>query len=573
VVIMKRIVPAVGVVLVLSLSLAGCSASDAVVPNSHVTVGEVGVISTLNQDVLGSTSNGIASDLAKLTRQSFYEVDAAGDLVANKDFGTVTVTKQSPFTVTYTLGKSAQWSDGSQVDATDMALAVAAAQNKTFKSVGAGTSLATAKIVGTPKPGSSSITLEFASPVFDWKTALQISEPAHIVGKAAGLTGDVASVRAAIVDAISNQNSGVIGKLGAAYSSAFTATSDAGNFLSDGAYAVSSVAADSIALKAQRDFAGSHKAIAEKVSLQIFADNATALTAVTKATVDILSPKATLNEPQSDLVNQAKTLPSKLVTVDAPAGDSSEQFALNLGSGLFSEARYKDIKTAQTVRQAFLELVPKARAYDFASMTQAVSKSDSFIFANGSKNYSAVIGSNGSASYIFQDVEKSKQLISTIKFAKTPTVRVLFDANDPAAVAEWTLLSDHSANSGFNLTNLSGSNIAATLRSGAYDVYLGASPLLGAGAGSLQALTGGGYRMPQQTFATLTAGIATATGSKLDQLLQALDKALFDQAIGLPMYQIPELVIHNKRILNMQVDPYGNNSTWGYWTWHVTADK
>ena len=158
---MKRLISIAVVATFASLALTSCSASDSVVPNSHVNIAEVGEISTLNPDVLASTQNKIASDFSLLTSQHFYEVDKNGELVANKNFGTVQVTKQSPFTVTYKFGKSAVWSDGSKFDATDLALAVTAAKTVEFNSVHFGSSLSVAKIVGTPNAGDDSLTLQF----------------------------------------------------------------------------------------------------------------------------------------------------------------------------------------------------------------------------------------------------------------------------------------------------------------------------------------------------------------------------------------------------------------------------
>ena len=570
---MKRLISITAVAALATFSLAGCSTNDSVVPNSHVTIAEVGSISTLNPDVLGSTSNKIASDLAVLTSQHFYEVDKNGELVANKNFGTVEITKQSPFTVTYKFGKSAVWSDGSKLDATDLALAVVAAKTVEFNSVHFGTSLSEAKIVGTPNAGDDTFTLQFDQPIADWKTILNISVPAHVVGKSAGIGGNVAAVRAGVMKAIEEQNVDVLSKLALAYSDAFTENSSVEDFVTAGAYTVTAVSKEQVSLKAARDFGGLHSGIAETVNLKVFADNATALKEMGSGAVDIIAPQVTLNEPQSDLVSQSQALSTKTVTVVAPGSSLSEQFVVNLAVGNLADSTYKDPKTALTLRQAFMNIVPKARALDFASMTQTVSRSDSFVYPSGSKNYSAVTASNGSANYVLQDSEKSSELVASLKLPKSPTLRVLFDSDSPSAVAEWTLLSDHAATSGFRLTNVSSSDPSERLALGAYEVYLGPLPLLGVGEGTVQLLASGPAHMPQDTFATLTKAVVSAGDKGLSGKLQELDKQLFDIGYGVPMYQLPTLLVHNNRIQGFMADPFGTNSTWGYWTWHVSADK
>lgn len=570
---MKRLISIAAVATFTALSLTACSQADTVVPNSHVNVAEIGSISSLNPDVQSSTKNKIASDLATLTAQNFYELDKSGELVANKNFGTVKVVKQSPFTVSYTFGKSAVWSDGSMFDATDLALAVAAAKTVEFDSVHFDSSLSNANIVGSPKAGDDSITLQFDQPIADWKTVLRVSVPAHMVGKAAGIGGNVAAVRAGVMSAIQDQKVDVLAKLATAYSSAFNLKAASQEFVTAGAYSVNSVSESQIVLKAARDFGGLHTGIAETVNFKLFSDNATALKELGSGKSDLVAPQVSLNEPQSDLVSQAQALSAKKVTVLAPGSSLSEQFVVNLAMGSLADSTYRNAKTALTLRQAFMNIVPKTRAIDFASMTQSVSKSDSFVYSASSKNYSAVIGSNGSSNFLVQDAEKSAEMIAGLKLAKAPLVRVLFDSDNPSAVAEWTLLSDHAATSGFRLTNVSGSDPSTRLGMGNYEVYLGPLPLLGVGSGTVQLLASGPSHMPQDTFSAISKGALAAGDKGLGKALQVLDKQLFDMGYGIPMYQLPTLLVFNNRLQGLVADPFGTNSTWGYWTWHVSADK
>lgn len=570
---LKRFSAIVAGLLLVVVSLTGCSAGSSIVINSHVTIGQVGKITTLNSDVAESASNNIAGDLSALTLQGFYEIGADGSLVANETFGEVKITKQEPFTVSYELAKTALWSDGSSVDSTDLALAVTAAKLPAFKSVRFGSSLGNATIVGTLKPGGNSLVLSFPNPIADWRTAVQISAPAHVVGKAAGLSGNVGTLRAGILSAISAKDTELLKKLAAAYSSAFTTGGDPTNFVSNGAYTISKVDADSIELKAVRDFTGTHSAIAETVYFKTYPDNASAFKAVAAEEVDLFSPLATLNEPQSDLITSAQSLDTEIFTVLAQTSSRSEQFLLNLGGGTFADASYKKPDTAATLRKAFMNIVPKARAYDFASLTQVITRSDSFVYSSASKNYAAVAGSNLSADYLLQDVERASELIAGLKLFYQPVVKILFDTDNQAAVAEWTLLSDNSTSAGFRLTNISSDDPSALYKKGDYDVYLGDFPLLGVGAGSVQQLLNGPNRMPAEQFLGLTAGVVSASEKDLDAKLQELDQKLFEIGIGLPMYQSPTLLVHNQRIQGLVADPTATTSTWGYWTWKVSADK
>jgi ABC-type transport system substrate-binding protein len=79
--------------------------------------------------------------------------------------------------------------------------------------------------------------------------------------------------------------------------------------------------------------------------------------------------------------------------------------------------------------------------------------------------------------------------------------------------------------------------------------------------------------MPQDTFETLTKDVLSASAKELGAKLQSLDKQLFALGYGVPLYQLPTLLVYNNRIQGFTADPFGSNSTWGYWTWHVSADK
>lgn len=570
---MKRFLSVVVGLSLVAATLTGCATPSSVIPNSHVTIAEVGTFTTLNADVAASSANNIASDVSALTLQNFYEVNQDGELVANKTFGTVAVTKQEPFTVTYTLAKTALWSDGSSVDVTDIALAVTAAKNRNFGSAQFGSTLSNAAIVGQPKPGSNELSLSFSNPISNWKTVLKISAAAHVVGKAAGITGNVATVRSGIVSAISAKDEKQLAKLALAYSDSFSPSSDLKNFVTNGAYTLTKVSASELELEAVREFAGLHSAVAATVFVKLFPDNAAAFKAVATAKADLFAPLVTLNEPQSDLVNQSQTLDAKKVRVLAPTSARAEQFLINLSGGAFADTTYSDPKIAATLRQAFMNIVPKARANDFAAITQVITRSDSFVYSSTSKNYAPVSASNGSTNYLLQDVEKASELVASLKLPREPVVRVLFDTDDQAAVAEWTLLSDNASSAGLRLTNVSSEDPTAIYNSNSYDVYLGEFPLLGVGFGSIQQLVSGPNRMPQEQFLGLTADVIAADSKSLDVKLQALDKKLFEIGIGLPMYQVPTLLVYNQRIKGLIADPTATNSTWGYWTWQVSSDK
>ena len=179
---MKRILAAV--VALATLAISGCAVSSGVAPNTYLSVAANGTLVSLNPDVVTTlASEKIADEVANLTTESFYQLNEAGELVANDGFGSVTVDSRSPFTVTYEIAEGRNWSDGQQVDSADLVLSLAAAtspEGRRFYSRREGNGLQYASVKSV---GLRSLTLEFSQPVSDWRTALRVTTPAHVVAQ------------------------------------------------------------------------------------------------------------------------------------------------------------------------------------------------------------------------------------------------------------------------------------------------------------------------------------------------------------------------------------------------------
>jgi peptide/nickel transport system substrate-binding protein len=180
---LKRFVISLFIAAFASLSLTACSGG--VVADSEINVAEIGSLYSINTDVGDAVSAHNQSELANLTTASFYNLDDAGNLVANTKLGTVELVTQSPFTVKYEIAEGAKWSDGVAIDAADLALSFAAGrelQAIDFGSVRAGTGIRYAKLGKKPAFGDRVLTLTFEHPVTDYQTALTLSVPAHVIG-------------------------------------------------------------------------------------------------------------------------------------------------------------------------------------------------------------------------------------------------------------------------------------------------------------------------------------------------------------------------------------------------------
>jgi peptide/nickel transport system substrate-binding protein len=146
---------------------------------------------------------------------------------------------------------------------------------------------------------------------------------------------------------------------------------------------------------------------------------------------------------------------------------------------------------------------------------------------------------------------------------------VVFDTDNPRAQIEWALLNERAVGAGFELVNLASEDPSVTLERGAYDVYIGVGSLVGTSEGDPLGLIGN----PQTNFSNekiselLSRYAAEQTAIEAADLLKQVDAELFASGYGLPLYQIPSIVVYSKNLANLVPAPFGHSATWGYWNW------
>ncbi|MFY7819429.1 MAG: hypothetical protein ACOVP3_01115, partial [Rhodoluna sp.] len=245
---MKRLLALVLIAVFGVSSLTACSAEQGVISGSQISIAQIGELNSINPDVSSDlTTAHNASELANLTTAKFFDLGPTGELIANEKLGTVEASGTKQMRVTYTLNDSAVWSDGVAIDAADLALSFAAATSlggSNFYSVRRDSGLQFANLTSAPKIGDKSLTLEFSSPVADYKTALTLSVAAHTVAANAFGSPDASAAKAEALNAILNQDITALDSLAEAYRSGFDSwqgITDESLFVSSGAYRVAKV--------------------------------------------------------------------------------------------------------------------------------------------------------------------------------------------------------------------------------------------------------------------------------------------------------------------------------------------
>lgn len=566
---MKNKIASVALLALLAGSLVGCANAGTEVafqPGSSIVIGEQAQLENLNSGVAtGIASSQAAANLAYLTMPSFYGHASSGELLANSDFGTVT--RVSNTTVDYKLTGKARWSDGKPVTGNDLNLSVVAAKTGFDSVTGAGfntnlhaTSLAQAHVITV---SANELKLSYSQVPADWQTNLPITAPAHLIAPN-GL-----ATTAGVAEAAKNYNE----------YSAFTVAGVAQTvakqrLITAGAYLIKSASPKQVRLVHNPNFVWGQKPVVDKITIDYFNGPGKLLAALKSGAVDLATPQETATtswQQISDAVGAAKGTSVKGV------GPNNELVVLNHNTGAtFSADTYNgDSTKAQLLAMGFMHFIPRSGIYNTLLAGSALSKTDSFAFANGSSNYSSSVEQNGTSSYAFQNQELAQENWQKAGFARKLTVRVLFDSNNPRGQLEYAQLAQWGKVSGFNIQNVSTNNVNAVLLSGGWDVLIGAFPRADQSLATAAALGGGLDGLSAKKLnSALTALGKEPDPAKRSGLLSALDQQLVASYAGLPLFELPSMIYTAKKLGEYQPNLGLQNLTWGYPFWSVsTASK
>lgn len=573
---MKRFL--VALVALSSFALAGCSATLSTVPGTVVNVAETATMASLNPDVATNASaEHLADELANLTSEGFYYLNEFGALVPNALFGTITVDSQNPLTVTYEIAQGRKWSDGQPVDSADLALSFAAAkapEGTNFRSRRAGTGL---KFASVKSVGVRSLTLEFSQPVSDYRTSMPVYVAAHAVA-AEALEGIApSSGKASVIEALQSGDEAKLALLADSYQSAFAPADSKFSMdalVTNGAYTFTSLIKDvSVSLKARSKYKGAFPPVTETVNVKVYTDSMAALADMNADKIDIIGATETGLVKYPDLIGMVASLSTAKATTALRNGRTADMVVFNFRETSVFNDKATDEVSAVELRKAFMSIVPKARIVQDASASTQVSATDSFIYPSNSDHYAAAVGANGSEKYLLQDAEKASETLKAAGINKPLDVRVVYDSSNPRSVSEFKSLSVRSAAAGFNLVDLSTEAPTRALLRGEFDVYIGPRDLVGVpGSEPASLLADKVTKYTDPVVAKLLIDYAKAP-NELGQaaILRKIDAQLFETGYGLPLYQVPNLIIYRAKYGKLTVSPFGDSATWGFSSWSVSA--
>ena len=148
---------------------------------------------------------------------------------------------------------------------------------------------------------------------------------------------------------------------------------------------------------------------------------------------------------------------------------------------------------------------------------------------------------------------------------------MVFDTDNPRAQAAWILLRERALSAGFKLRDLSSQDPTQVLASGDFDVYIGARPVPSLPSENVFAITSSaifGYSSDLVDAALAELALASDERDR-GAALAKLDKLLVADAYGMPLYEVPSLLVYADRIKGFVPSAFADSATWGYQNWAV----
>ncbi|GAB2739575.1 ABC transporter family substrate-binding protein [Sinomonas soli] len=583
-----RISKAVGVTAVAAVALSACAtqgggsntstASAGAKQGGTVTVVEVNAFNTFNSNTADGNTD-INSKISYPTHSGFYYIDNKLNVVHNDKFGKLEKVSDSPLTVKYTINDGVKWSDGTPVTAYDVALQWAAASGwyddanpkaKTgtsyFSTAGDTTGLNNTEFPEVSSDGKS-MTLKYTKPFADWEIALGsvVDIPSNVVAKHAGLSDGKA-----LYDLMKGMQKGdpakpqpaneTLKKAADFYNTGFdtkTLPSDTSLFLSNGPFIVKDIVPDqSMTLVRNKDYNWGPTPNVDSIVVRYIGSAPAQVQALKNGEADIIAPQAS-----ADTVEQLKAIPG--VTVDQGNQLSYDHIDLNYSGPLAD----KDVRTA------FMLTVPRQDIVDkiIKKLDPNAKPLDSQIFVPQQAAYADSVKSNGSADFQQVNIDKAKQLLA----GKTPTIRIMYNKDNPNRVDAYTLIAASATKAGFKIVDggLGASDWGKALGKGGYDATIFGWINPGVGVSGVPQIFKTGNGSNFNGFSDPAADqlmdqlIQTTDQSKQVDLEKQIDQKIWASSYGLPLFQSVGVDAYSDKVTGVKYMPNQTGVWWNFWEW------
>ncbi|BAS10006.1 uncharacterized protein Mb1311c [Arthrobacter sp. Hiyo4] len=340
-----------------------------------------------------------------------------------------------------------------------------------------------------------------------------------------------------------------------------TLPDDPAMYLSSGPYIVRDIVPDaSIRLVRNRDYVWGPEPYLDDITVRFTGAASTAIAALRNGQADIIAP-----QPSAGTESLFDGLVEQGHTVQRFSQSGYDHLDLNF-SGPFAN---KD------VREAFLKAVPRQEIVDdvVGGFVAGAKPLDSHVFLPSHPKYLDTVRNNGSAEYSDLDIQGAKSQLRD----SAPTVRILYNRDNPNRVRAFSLIRDSARLAGFTVEDagLGSSDWAKVLGGGSYDAAILGSIGPGVGVSRVPQIfkTGGGSNFNGFSDGDADKAMEQLSGTtdlaKQDELLADIDKRVWESAYGLPLYQTTGTVAFSSRVTGIKPSSGPLGVWWNVWEWRL----
>ncbi|WP_394939203.1 ABC transporter family substrate-binding protein [Psychromicrobium sp. YIM B11713] len=588
-----RAVKALGLTTIVAMALTGCEGSTnnlespeiSELQGGTVTVAEANSFSSFNSNTAHGNLD-INSKVSYATHSGFGYLDQNLNVVLNDKFGKIEKISDSPLTVKYTINDDVKWSDDAPVDANDLILEwvvssgyfndrneASAKGTNYFTFAGDTTGLALSDFPEIGNNGKS-ITLKYSQPYADWQTALgfpTVSAPSHALAQKVGLKD-----AAALTSLFKNTPRGnpqspapvnpQLKKVADFWNTGFdaqTLPTDTSLFLSNGPYVVKSIGSDqSMTLVKNRDYSWGPAVHLDQINIRYMPDASAQVEALKEGQADIVVPAAS-----AEVINQIDSMTGSGVSMVKGEQLSYEHLDLDF-TGVFAN---------KNTRLAFLKTVPRQDIVNkFIKQLDPEAKPlDSQLFVPAHAKYQDSAANNGSAQFQVPDIAGAKKLLNGAK----PKVRILFDRNNPSRYDIFRIIASSAAQAGFEVldASLPGDGWSKALGGDSYDAAIFGWSNPGIGVSDVPQIfkTGGETNFNQFSDSKVDeltkTLITTSDATQQEDLKLQIDKLIWDDAYGFPLFQWIGLNVFSRHVTGIKYNPTQLGVWWNVWDWAARA--
>lgn len=562
-----------------------------------------------------TTNSTVCTDQAALTGMGFNYYNEKKELIKNTVFGNYKVTKNSrtDFRVQYTVNPGRVWSDGTPITGVDLLLSHILGSDDYSKAAGLGdpadkktppafnglgySSTYHKNIVGEPvlSADEMTVTLRYKSPIANWDLYGPGPAPVHAMVLMAEGKKELQSASANLaakerfLAAFKSKDTALLKKMGDVWSKDYTITTinkDTNPLLliSNGGFIVeSAVPKTSLTLKLNPKYNSGPKMTGsiDTIVFKVITDGTAAVQALANGELDVYSGQAT-----ADAVANLK----KITNINITGGEQAvyEHWDLHVDSvegeppysGLFS---IKDGARSKALRQAFLLGLPRDEIMEkiIAPINGVTKPLCTAWVAPGSAAYDKICAVNGSAFYTRGTQEsRNKSALALVQkyypdaLKKPLTVNVLVPGGNARRAAQFALAKANLAKVGFNLVGDVQSGWGGLLGNGKYDAFffawVSSSVLQKQSCSVLETTGGSNYVMGYSNKIIDRVCEELDVAMKPEQLVQkyiTADRALFADAVTIPVFVHPGVTAINKNLKGLKPAPLSPQLTWNYWEW------